>query len=207
MKVSAVISPKFIKRNSTNYDKMSLINFSVLSLGLLFGVLIFILAEDYLTGEIWEYFIRFSVDFSSKNGIEILSGMILSHIPYILLMIVFGTSVCGIAPIMLISMIKTMGLGLVSAYIYSAYSLKGVEYSFIVFFPGKFVLLLSVMVMMHICVNASRAISRISAGDIQAKYSLSEYLAKISIGVLLFIFSSVIDCLAVMCFSSLFSFG
>lgn len=208
MKVSAVISPKIIKSNNNTikYDKISLINFFVLSSGLLFGVLTFVLAEDYLVGEIWEYFIKFTTDFSSKTSIEILSGTLLSHAPYIILMVIFGTSVCGIIPIMLISLVKTMGLGLVSAYIYSTYSLKGIEYSFMVFFPGKFVLILSMMIMMYICLNSSRNIQKLSVGESQSKYSLSEYLAKILVGILLFFFSSVIDCLAVVCFSSLFSF-
>lgn len=207
MKVSAVISPKIIKGNTFRYDKISLLNFGVLALGLLFGAVIYILSEDYLTGEIWNYFIKFTTDFSSKTNIEILSGMILSHIPYITLVVIFGTSAVGTSMIILISFFKTMGLSVVSSYIYSTYGLKGIEYSVMVFFPGKFVLLLSMLLLMYICINSSMSIKRTLAGELQSDYSFSEYLLKVSIGVVFFLLSSVIDFLAVICFSSLFSFN
>ncbi len=209
MKISAVISPKMIKHKKRYviYDKISLINFLILTTGLLSGVLIFVAAEEYLIGEIYENFIRFSTDFSSKTSLEILSGNIISHIPYIALLVIFGLSIYGTIPILLISLIKTMGLGLVSAYIYSTYSLKGIEYSIMVFFPGKLILIFSILILMHICVSSSIRIRQSVAGELQTKYSLSEYLAKVSIGILLYLLSSLTDCLAVVCFSSLFNFS
>ncbi len=209
MKISAVISPKIIKNSSKQmkYDKITLINFSVLAIGLALGVFVYISAKEYLTGEIWDYFINFTTDFSSKTSIEILSGILLSHLPYLLFMIILGTSIYGVIPAIIISVIKTMGLGLVISHIYSTYSLKGIEYTFMVFFPGKFVLLFSMMILMHVCINSSRKIQILSAGESQIKYSLTEYLTKVSFGALLMLFSSVIDCLAIVCFSSLFSFA
>ena len=77
--------------------------------------------------------------------------MLVSSLPYVILMILFGTSAYGTAVIAIISFIKVIGLGILSSFLYSSYALKGIEYSFLVFFPGKFTFILSVLFMMNTC--------------------------------------------------------
>lgn len=207
MTISAVFSPKITHRKETEYDRISLISFLTLGAGLFFGTVIYIISKDYLTGSIWEYFINFTTDFSAKSNIEIISGLIISHLPFVILSVILGTNAFGTPFIFIMSFIKTLGLGLISSYIYTSYGLKGIEYSVMVFFPGKFVLFFSMLMLMHICTDSSLKIKRSLAGENQIRYSLGEYLAKVSVCVLCFLISAIVDFLAIICFSSLFSFS
>ncbi len=206
MKISAVISSDIIKREGIFKDKTLFINFLVLAFALVSGTVLYLSFENYLTGEIWEAFTGFSVDFSSKSKIEVFSGLLLSHIPYIILMIVFGTSSVGFIFSSATSFIKTAGLGIITAYLYSCFGLKGLEYSMLVFLPGKFIMLFSILFMMNTCMNNSLYISKLVKGECNKENSSNLFAVKFATAVILFILSSLTDCLLAVSFSSLFSF-
>ncbi|MBO7319002.1 MAG: stage II sporulation protein M, partial [Clostridia bacterium] len=143
MKVSAVISRPDIRIDSTN--KSALVSSAVISFGIILGALLYVFANDSLTGDLFDYFISFSVDFSNKNKPEIISGLIMQNIIYFVLMLIFGTSVIGTPAVYFLSLLKTSGLGLLIAYIYDCYALKGIEYCLLVMFPGKFLLIFAMV--------------------------------------------------------------
>ncbi|MBE6774743.1 MAG: hypothetical protein E7543_00960 [Ruminococcaceae bacterium] len=206
MKINAVISTDIIKKEKITENKISIINFSVLASAIVCGTLLYVFLKDYFADGIFKSFTSFFSDFSNKTNLEIISGIALSHLPYILLMMILGTSACGCAIIVIISFIKVAGLGILAAYFYSSFALKGIEYALLVFFPGKFVLILSVLFMMHFCTNNSLNIKSLIKGECRAENMDSLYNLKSVIAILLFILSSAIDGFTVVSFSSLFAF-
>lgn len=207
MKISAVISSDLIKKERYIKDKTLLLCFAVIASGLVSGTFIYLFAKEALNAEILDAFLSYFTSFSHKTKIEIFSGMLIANLPYILLVIVLGTSAYGSVFIAIFSFIKIAGLGILSAYFYSEFALKGVEYSLLVFFPGKFMLILSVLFMMHYSINNSIHISRLIKGEYKTENSSSLYSVKTATAVMMFILSSLFDCFMAVSFSSLFSFG
>ncbi len=206
MKINAVISPYIIKRSSEEKDRVQLINFAVIASALVFGTVAFIFGEDYLSEDMLKSFREFFLHFTQSTSLEIFTGLLLAHIPYIILMIVFGNSAYGLSFIIILSFIKITGLSMLNALIYSEYGLKGIEYALLVFFPGKFILILSVLIMMNFCIYNSMHVKGALKGEWKNKDSGTLYITKAVTAVLLFILSSVIDCFFTASFSSLFSF-
>ncbi len=206
MKISAVIYPDIIKKDRLAKDKFLLLSFTVVALALVAGTVLYVFTEDYLTGEIWDTFTKFFVDFTSKTKIEVFSGMILAHLPYIMLMIIFGTSSVGYGFIVGLSFVKATGLGVLSAYLYSSFGLKGIEYALLVFFPGKFVLILSMLFLMHFCLNNSLYVCKLTKGECRAENNSTIYAVKVITAILLLVLSSLVDGFLAVSFSSLFSF-
>ncbi len=206
MKISAVISSDIIKKEGLAKNKILILNFIVLASALITGTVLYIYCEDYLTGEIWNSFTGFAVDFTAKTKTEVFSGLLLSHLPYIVLMLVFGTSSVGSVFAAGLSFIKAAGLGVLTAYLYSYFGLKGVEYSMLIFLPGKFIMLFSMLFMTNVCISNSLHISKLTKGECKAENSSNIFAVKIATAVLLFVLSSLIDCALAVSFSSLFSF-
>lgn len=206
MKINAVISSDIIKRNGFFKDKIQIFCFLVLSSALITGTILYVLSEEYLTEDMFRYFTGFYLDFSSKTTLEVFSGIILSHLPYVLLMIVFGTSSVGCYFVAAISFIKASGMGLISAYLYSSFGLKGIEYALLIFFPGKFLMIFSILFIMHSGINNALYVKGLTKGEYRAEKSSNLYAVKAVTAVLLFILSSLVDCFLAVSFSSLFVF-
>lgn len=206
MKVHTIISSDILKKDSIIKDKIYLISFSIIAVSFIFGTALYITAENSLTEEIFSCFTEFYSDFSHKTKLEVFSGILLSHLPYIMLVIILGTSAYGYGIIWIFSFIKASGLGILAAYFYTTFALEGIEYALLVFFPGKFFLILSMLFTMKCSADNSLYISRLIKGECRTENSSTLYSLKMVTAVLLFVLSSAIDCFTVVSFSSLFSF-
>lgn len=206
MKINAVISPRVSVEPNGPKNKIQLLSFAVIASSVIIGTLIFILSEDYISCDILSEFEGYFSSLENKNTLEVFTGFLLSHIPYIMLMIVLGTCTYGTAFILILSFLKISGLSFLNAVIYSTFGLKGIEYSLLVSHPGKFVLLLSVLLMTEFCIENSQKINSRLKGESKKQDSNNLYALKVAAAVLLFIFSSLVDCFFTVSFSSLFSF-
>ena len=204
MKINAVISKSSVNVDSTY--KSAIISAITIAVGIIFGAIICILSKDNLNLSLIEYFINFSTDFSNKNKPEILSGIILSHIPYFIMMIIFGTSVVGTPAVILLTNIKSMGIGLLTTYIYSSFSLKGIEYCLLVMFPGKFVLIFAMILLTQNCFVTSNDIRQRLTNKEGRVVSLEKFAIRSILIFGLIILSALIDFFAIISFSSLFNF-
>ena len=204
MKINAVISKSSVNVDSTY--KSAIISAITIAVGIIFGAIICILSKDNLNLSLIEYFINFSTDFSNKNKPEILSGIILSHIPYFIMMIIFGTSVVGTPAVILLTNIKSMGIGLLTTYIYSSFSLKGIEYCLLVMFPGKFVLIFAMILLTQSCFVTSNDIRQRLTNKEGRVVSLEKFAVRSILIFGLIILSALIDFFAIISFSSLFNF-
>ncbi len=206
MKITTVVSKDIIRKEIFVNNKIQMINFIVVALALITGTLLYMFAEENIKIEINNYFMKYSLDFASKTKIEIFSGIFISHLPYIVIMIIFSTSTIGYVFAILVSFSKVMGLGIVSAYLYSSFALKGIEYAFMIFFPGKFILLFSVLCIMYFSVSKSYSIHKLAIGEHSNKTDGNIFAVNISFSTLLFVITALIECFFISSFCSLFTF-
>ncbi len=206
MKISATFPSEIMKKERFVKDKTLLFSFIVIAAGLIGGTIMFAFTNGLLGNEIPDLFSDYFAALSYKTKTEVFTGMLITNLPYIILMIVSGSSAYGTVLIAILSFVKVSGLGILSSYFYSCYALKGIEYSLLVFFPGKFILILSVLFMMHICINNSLQINKLIKGEWKTENSSLHYSVKVVTAVILFVISALIDCFMTVSFSSLFSF-
>ncbi len=206
MKINTTISSEIIGKKMYLKNKTHIFCFIIIASAIITGTLSYINFEESFIDEIQRSFEVFSVEFISKTKFEIFSGVLLSHLPYIILMIVFGTSVFGSIFAVALSFIKGTGLGMLGAYIYSSFGLKGIEYAILVFFPGKFLLLLSMLFLLNFAVTESLYLNKLTKGEWQVEKDNMLYIMKITVSFIFIIFSALIDCFLVSAFSSLFTF-
>lgn len=203
MKFSAVIAPKKLKIETKNNGL--LFSFSAIALGLVFGCVLYVLSKDYTNETILKYFLRFTTEFSYKNKSEIISGLIVSNIPYLIFMFIFGAGALSSPFIFLLSFIKSAGLGMTATYIYDMFALDGLEYCLLIFFPGKAVLLFSMLLLTQSCFMTSSEVRRsIKGEDVTVK--MENYIIRSVLICSVFIIASLIEFIVINCFSSLFSF-
>lgn len=208
MKVSAVINAKKISANQLRVKLPSVfITFVPIALGLVFGSVIFNLSTDSIFDSLKNYFLSFTTNFSNKSTSETISGMLLTYVPYFVMMLIFGMCATGAAPVFILSFIKSAGIAMTATYIYSEYALKGVEYCLLVFYPGKILSLLGMLMLTHSCYFMSTSINKLIKGKSDTDVEIEKYLLRSLLIGLIFILSSIVDFLMVKCFSSLFSFS
>ena len=198
-----------ISKPTVNIDsskKSAFISASVIAVGIIAGTCIFVFSKESISNSLFDYFVNFSTDFSNKNKPEILSGIILSHISYFVMMLIFGTSVVGTHAVIILTCVKSMGIGVLTTYIYSAFSLKGIEYCLLVLFPGKSILIFAMILLTQSCYVASNNIResiKIREGRV---VSFDKFVLRALFIFFLIMISSVIDFITIISFSSLFDF-
>ena len=208
MKVSAVITAnKFRTDTVKNNPSGIIIVFLSVALGLICGCIVYAAADGSLFSPLGEYFISFATDFSNKNKPEIFSGLIVSDIPYFLAMLILGLSALGAAPALLLSFLKSAGIGAVATYLYSAYSLEGIEYCLLVLFPSNAVMLFAMLVFTHSCYITSVKINRQIRNKDEADVELQKYFVRSGLIYCVFVIAAVIRFLTIISFTSLFSFS
>lgn len=205
MKVSAVITKPKVGLDNTK--KTAFISGANIALGIIMGSVLYLICKDKLTGNLFDYFIDYTIDFSNKNKPEILSGLVLQNLIYYFFMLFFGTNVIGAPFVFLISFIKASGLGVLATYIYDAFSLKGIEYCLLVFFPGKFLLILSMVLLTQNCYYNALCIFRNIKMEDSRGVDLKKFTARSVLILMILLLASLVDFLTIISFSPLFDFS
>ena len=207
MKINAVITARRIKMPENKFYNISaFISAIPIGMGIIFGCVVYLLFGEQIKGELWDFFISFTTEFIGKTKTEILTGLILSNVPYLLFMYLFGTNLRGTYLTFTLSFFKSFGLGLLSSYIFSTYALKGIEYCLLIFFPGKVLMIFSMLLLTDNCYNASLKLSDKVKEKNDSHIDLIRYdLRTIFISVLV-VLSCVVDFVMIICFSTLFDF-
>ncbi len=175
--------------------------------GLLMGCLFCFLFEKHLNEKLFSVFIDFTTNFTNKSSIEIISGIILSIIPYFIIMYFLGTSARGTSAIFLLTFLKSLGLSIVTTYIYFTYELKGIEYCLLVFFPGKILLLFSMLLLTENCFITSKHIQKTIKNKNESKVDLSKYDFRNVFIAIIMLLSCVVEFVLIKAFSTLFVFA
>lgn len=205
MKINAVIGANRFKENKSvlkDYGT-TISTVLILSLSIISGVIFYTFCNELFDAELSILFNNYTETFINKSKPEILSGLLLGNIIYFLLMILFSTSVIGAPFIYFVSALKVMGIGTIIAYIYSAFGLKGIEYSILIIFPGKFFLILSMIILIdssvYMCTN-------IRKNQKENAVDLKKQVIRVVFVLLFMLVSSVIDFITLSVFSDLFQF-
>ncbi len=203
--VSAVINkPSF---SVDNTKKSAIISSAVLASGIVTGSLIYIVSKTQVSTELWELFTSFCMDFSNKNKPEIISGLVMQNLAYYSLMLIFAVSAFGTPAVFFLSFIKTLGLGMLTTYIYDTFALKGIEYCLLVLLPGKIILLFAMVLLTQNCYIMSLDIYRSLRNKSDRAVEFKKFSLRALLILILILVSSLIDFILVISFSSLFDFG
>ena len=208
MKISAVIrNPSKDIFNAINENKSAVQSTLIIISGIVIGAILYIFNLENLSGDMFEYFISFSMDFTHKSKPEIFSGLLIPDLIYVIVMVILGTCVFGTHSVAYISLINSMGLGMLITYIYDNFALKGIEYCLIVLLPGKFLLVLAMILLTQNSVITSRLIKDSAYGRGDRVVDLRKYIIRILVITVIIILSTLVDFLTVISFSSLFDFS
>ena len=205
MKINAVISKPSVKFDFS--DRIAIFSALIIIVGIVSGAVIYSVTKDEILNKLCEYFLSFTTDFANKNKPEIISGLILSNIPYLIMMLIFGTNVVGTPGVVALTLAKSMGLGLLYTYIYDAFALKGIEFCLLILLPGKFVLVFAMILLTQNCFVTSSGLRKSLCNSEDRVVPLQKFALRSIIIALLFVVSSLIDFLTISSFSSLFDFN
>ena len=184
-------------------DKSIFLSFIFIFSGLLSGVLIYMFINENVRPGILKLFLRFYTDFSNKTYIEIFSGIALFGIFYFIIMFISGSSFYGKTISALVTFVKSTGLTLLVSYLYCEFSLMGLEYVLLVFFPGKTVLISGMLLMTKNCIDMSDKLIKCNKTDFN-DYK-KRYLIKSILALFIIIFSCLVDLICIKIFSPLFN--
>lgn len=205
VKINAVITKPTIRLDYAN--NTAILSAAVIAAGILTGSLVYFVTYNEDINSLCEYFLTFITDFSKKNKPEIFSGLILSDLPYLVMMLILGTSVIGTPGILALTYIKSIGIGLLITYIYDSFALKGLEFSLLVLMPGIFVLIFAMILLTQSCFVNSQNINKALNNKENGVLPHQKFFIRSLIIISIFIFSSVLDCVTLTGFSSLFDFS
>lgn len=127
----------------------------------------------------------------------------------IFLIVVFASGLCvvGIPVISLIPLIKGISLGMVSGYLYNAYSLNGAGYCMVILFPGAVIATATLLLGSNESFVMSYELLNMINGksNYQHENILKIYSKRYAILLILTIIASLIDTLMTVFFASKFS--
>lgn len=202
MKEKMIILP--LKNTFDSKDKALVISFISILTGLIAGVLIYGLTIKENNNELYKLFIDFNINFTHKKPAEIFSGFALTGLVYFLIMFVSGSSLFGklLCPVM--TFLKAMGITLITSQLYTSFGLKGFEYGLLIFFPGKIILLFSMLILTKLSIDCCSGI--FSGESLAPTKEIKNYCIKSMLILILFILSWIMDLICILIFTDLFNF-
>ena len=164
MKVSAVIvNHRKAKKNNISLNLSLTLSILPILCGFISGALLYVFMKESLYRGVFDVFISFFTDFSNKSSLQILSGLIISELPYIFIMLIFSFSAIGYPFVLMLTYIKSIAPTLLFAHLYSEYALKGAEYVFLILLPGEIINLFGIILLTQGCFAFSRHIDGVHA--------------------------------------------
>lgn len=206
MVFSIITTSEKLKNILSKEEKIKLLIFIVIVASLTLGTVLYMVCNEYFSNEVSSVFSDYLSYITEATMFEAFSSIIIGNMVYFALTVIFGSSSLGIFFVLLLTFFKVAGLSIINAYLYSDFGLKGIEYSFLVFFPGKFILLLAVLMLTSFCVKNSLSVKRVLKGEHHAEKSGNVYFLRISVIGLLLILSAIVECFLIRVFSDLFIF-
>ena len=208
MKINAVfMKPQKAKSKNPEFNTPLILSVIAVFFGLVSGALIYCFMKDSLNADILKLFTGFFYDFSGKTKAEILSGLIITVLPYIFLMFIFALDLIG-APLSLVfTFFKSLAPTLLFSFLYREYGLKGSEYVILVLGAGELISLFGVLLVCTATYKASSALReflRSTKGELPQE--IRSFLLKFTVGAGVIIFSRFVTFLTVTGFKDLFSF-
>lgn len=120
--------------------RREILMFSILLLsGLLIGVLVAKNGNESILTQVNRMFDSFySVRENQSISASVVNSLKVSC-AFWLINLLFGLCIIGVPFVTVIPVIRGLGIGLVTGYIYSIYGIKGIGYCFLIIFPGALI--------------------------------------------------------------------
>ncbi len=206
LKIDAVITPE-IRRGSKRlkmYEYNSIKAFMLSVAAVISGVAVYTAFTELLNEKINDVFMEHLDYVENTLKSDILYGLIFNCVIYVILLLMFSTSVIGTPYIYAITFIKILGIAVTASHLYFNYGIKGIEYSIIVFMPGKIFLIMATLILIDYSTYISNRIrAKENTFDSLDVKKLSVWLIVL---LLIMALSVAVDFFTTSFFSDLFNF-
>ena len=120
--------------------RREILMFSILLLsGLLIGVLVAKNGNESILTQVSRMFDTFYLVRENQSiGTSVINSLKVSC-AFWMINLLFGLCIIGVPFVTVIPVIRGLGIGLVTGYIYSIYGIKGIGYCFLIIFPGALI--------------------------------------------------------------------
>ncbi len=209
MRKSAIVnlnSSKFLITVKQNY--LVIIFSIVYVLGIIIGTF-FSSKNSAINSAVANYFSEY---LSSRHLVGFFKVFLTSFfdlLPFALAIFLCGTSLVGVALIPFAIMFKGAAFGMFSAYLYSAYLLKGIAFNALMLIPTNILAALALIICGRISFNFSLVLIKASiprGHSVNLYNSFQIYCKSFLISIIFLVLSAIFDALMSVGFMNLFSF-
>ncbi len=203
MKVNAVfLSENKFKKNLNDTNSLYFVT-GILTVSVFLSILFYVFFSEQIDSVIGDEFIKYFNMLKSKSKPVSFADLLLPYLFFHMVVILSSTSIIGDVVITILSCLRISGLTILVLHIYSTYRLIGIEYAFLILFPGKLFYILSVILIMK---TGYHTVNSIKRKDKDRAYGINENIARYVFSVIIMLLSVVIDYVTVSSFADLFSF-
>ena len=177
--------------------------------GLILGV-IFIRNADYSLLKTLD-FVFFS-NIKARSTLPVLSifvASLASSFLFLIFCFLCGLSIWGAYCVPLAPLFRGFGMGITAGYLYAAYGFQGFLFHLAVILPGAFICLITILIASRESMSFSKKIHlgrRMEEQEAQPKSNVRQFLIRFSILTGILMIGALVDMLATVCFSGLFTF-
>lgn len=138
-------------KNNTFINRGLLLTLSSLLTGILFGIVVYIFNENDLKHKINDILSAHYHEFTDSTTIKAFITFSTSGILFFIIMLIGGSGIFGRISTTVLIIYKTAGLSAFITHMYSSYGIDGLKYILLVFFPGKVILMFSLIYIADSC--------------------------------------------------------
>lgn len=193
---------------SLKKNRRILIMMLLFAAGMIIGAVSLKRADSYLSGAFSDMFSVYIRSRCSQSlGMNFINSLALNA-AFMLAAFVFGLCAVGLPLICILPIIRGVGIGMLSGYLYSNFALRGLGYCVLVIYPGLIPAIFALLLACSAGINSSyeMLLSLSSAKAQRGEGSIKIYCMRFLIICILIVFAAVIDAAASRLFCRLFSF-
>lgn len=193
---------------SLKKNRRILIMMLLFAAGMIIGALSLKKADSYLSGAFSDMFSVYIRSKSSQSlGMNFINSLAVNA-AFMLAVFVFGLCAVGLPLICILPIIRGVGIGMLSGYLYSNFALRGLGYCVFVIYPGLIPAIFALLLACSAGINSSyeMLLSLSSAKAQRGEWSIKIYCMRFLIICILIVLAAVTDAAASRLFCRLFSF-
>lgn len=193
---------------SLKKNRRILIMMLLFAAGMIIGAVSLKRADSYLSGAFSDMFSVYIRSKSSQSlGMNFINSLAVNA-AFMLAVFVFGLCAVGLPLICILPIIRGVGIGMLSGYLYSNFALRGLSYCVLVIYPGLIPAIFALLLACSAGINSSyeMLLSLSSAKAQRGEGSIKIYCMRFLIICILIVLAAVTDAAASRLFCRLFSF-
>lgn len=197
MKINAVITkkPRINVRamKLTLTDKTLIAIAGVMLTSIICGALAYKTQSEFFKTSIFDLFAAFSTDISGKTFFEAFSGFFAVDLSVLFVMTILGTCAFGRIPILITTIFRTIGVGMLGAYLFDCFGFDGIKYFLIITLPGKILIFFALLLSVQNCFQTSRKMRLLVLGKTTETVDLKIYMLRNAVAAVVFALAATLD--------------